>query len=450
MGRSYAGAFGVGEESTFGVPVSPTVSLPVTQAAIKPSRPAIKRGGIYSSRQVQCQTAGLQGNAGPFTLEGDAIALGFPFKWLFGAVTSAPMAGTIAAPAVGVGSGTGGTLAAETYQYRVAHVFERTDDEQQHFGAGAALSTGVATTGSTSSIALSWTNAAPPAGYTLIGTNIYRKVGAGECTFLHRVDGADTSWTDTGALTQGKAVPPEQAYIHEFIPPDVADASDIPSFTTTMNVDLPYAVQVDGCKISQLTVTVADDGNAPVTFAFDVLGRRARKVAVYSPSFTPICAMLSWQSRVTVDGIVSNVARAMTVVLNQNMTSKRSLNGNPYVNKHEPGMLEVTGSLTNDWENFEFYDRLIDGTKFDLVNRMDGPATTDKAAIKVDENTLATPFPFSVEFHMPSCLLDGEGGGELNGGESMDETPSYSAGVSLTHGYAIRARVVNRTANYTT
>ncbi len=449
MGRSYAGAFGVAQETTFGSPVSPVVSLPVTQAGIKPSRPAVKRGGIYSSRQVQCQSAGLQTVAGPFQLEGDAIALGLPLYWLFGAVSSAPMAGTIVAAATASGSGSGGTLPAAAYQYQVAHVFERTEDEAQHFGGSAPLSTAVTTTGSASSVALSWVNAAPPAGYTLVGTNIYRKVGAGDCLFVHSVSGSGTTWTDTGSAAQGRAVPPEQAYVHTFIPPDVSDASDIPSFTVTMNVDLPQAIQIDGCKIGQMTATVAEDGNAPVTFAFDVLGRRARKVPIYSPVHTPICAMLSWQSRVTVDGIVSDVAKAMTVVLNQNLTSKRSLNGNPYVNKHDPGMLEATGTLTNDWADFAFYDRLLDGTKFDLRNRMEGPATTDKASIKVDENTLATPFPFSVEFHMPSCLLDGEAGGELNGGESMDENPGYSAGVSLTHGYAIRARLVNRTPSYT-
>lgn len=448
MGRSYAGAFGVAQETSFGNPAAPTVSLPITQENVKPNRPVVKRGGIYSSRQVQCQTAGLETNGGSFTLEGDAIALGYPLKWLFGDVSSAALGGTIAAAASVTPSGTGGTLPAASRQYRVANVFERLEDDAQHIGAASPLSTAVTNTGATSSNAITWVNAAAPAGYALIASYIYRKDDSGDCVRLFRVEGSGTSWTDTGSEALGKELPPEQAYVHTFIPPDVDDASDIPSFTITKNVDLPKAIQIDGCKISQMTATVAEDGNSPVTFAFDVLGRRSRKVDPFSPTYSPICAMLSWQSRVTVDGVVSQVAQAMTLVLNQNMTSKRALNGNKFVNKHDPGMLEGTGSLTNDWADFEFFDRLLDGIKFDLLNRMEGPSTTDKAAIRVDDDTIATPFPFSVEFHMPSCLLDGEGGGDLNGGESMSENPNYSAGLSTTHGYAIRARLVNRTPSY--
>ncbi len=448
MGRSYAGAFGVAQETTFGTPASPTVSLPITQENVKPKRTAVKRGGIYSSRQVQCQQPGLEKNDGSFTLEGDAIALGYPLKWLFGQVTSAPLGGTIALAATVTASGSGGSLAAAARQYRVANVFERLEDEAEHIGAASPLSTAVTNTGSTSSNSLAWINATPLAGYVLVGTYVYRQEASGECVRLARVSGSATSYIDDGTATPGRELPPEQAYIHTFTPPDVDDESDIPSFTITKNVDLPRAVQIDGCKIAGMTATVSEDGDAPVTFAFEVLGRRARKVMPFSPTYSPICAMLSWQSRVTVDGVVSEVAQAMTVVLTQNMTSKRSLNGKKYINKHEPGMLEATGSLTNDWADFEFFDRLIDGVKFDLLNRMEGPATTDKAAIRVDDNTLATPFPFSVEFHMPSCLLDGEGGGELNGGESMTESPNYSAGLSATHGYAIRARLVNRTPGY--
>ena len=446
-GKSYAGGFAVAEETTFGVPNgTPDTWIPVTQESIQTNRPAVARGGVYNSRERQCQSAGLETNAGNFSLEADGEALGLPFKWLIGDVDTAAFGGTISAAATVTG-GTAGALADGSYQYRVANYFTRASDGAVHIGAASPASTAVNLSGGgTGSAALTWVNSTAPAGYALTGSMLYRKLDSGDFGHVHTQTGTGTSASDLGAWTDGTGVaPPEQLYQHTFIPPDVNESSDIPSFTITKLLDTSHSQQIDGCKISQMSVNVAEDGNSPVEFTFDVLGRRALKVANLLPSFTPTCAMLSWQSRVSIDGLISNVAKAMSLTVNQNLASQRALNGSPFVRDHSPGMLEVSGQLTLGFENWEQWDRLKAGSKFDLVNRVEGAASTDKAAVRLDANTLATPFPFGAEFHMPSCLYDGGAGGQLSGGDIMNEQPGYQASFSATAGYSIRIRLWNRT-----
>lgn len=362
---------------------------------------------------------------------------------------TATQGGTIAAAATVTG-GASGALANGAYEYRVANYFTRALDGAVHIGAASPASTPVNLSGGTNgSASLTWTNSTPPAGYSLTGSMIYRQVDGGAWGHVHTLPGSDTSASDLGAWSAGTgALPPEQLYQHTFIPPDVNDSSDIPSFTITKLLDNSHSQQIDGCKISQMSLNVAEDGNSPVEFTFDVLGRRALKVANLVPTFTPTCAMLSWQSRVSIDNIVSNVAKAMSLTVNQNLSSQRALNGSQFVRDHSPGMLEVTGQLTFGFENWEQWDRLKAGEKFALLNRVEGAASTDRAAVRLDANTLATPFPFAAEFHMPSCLYDGGAGGQLSGGDIMNEQPGYRAGFSASAGYSIRIRLWNRTPSY--
>ena len=447
-GKSFAGGFAVAEETTYGVPnTTPDAYIPITSEGINSNRPAIERMGIYGSREVQCSQAGLETNSGPFSLEADAIALGLLLKWTFGAVSSSAYPGTVAAAPTTVG-GTTGTLANGTYQYAVANVFERSWGVDAHVGAGSPASSNVVVSTGNGSAAVSWTNATPPPGYTLKGTAVYRKLDSGDLQKVHYLTGAGTSWTDTGATTPEDVQPPEQTFIHEYVPPVLSSSSDLPSFTIMKLMDLAQSMLFAGAKIGQCTMTVAEDGNSPVEFSFEVMAKQSLKVANGSPSHTPICSMLSWQSRVEIDGVPTTVAKAMTLTLNNNINSKRSLNGNPFPTDIYEGGIQTSGNLTLGFENFEQWDRLKAGQHFALSNRVEGSASTERAAFRIDANTVAKPFPFSCEWHLPKCLYDGSAGGNLNGSELMNESLGYKASVSISAGYSVRCRLLNRTPSY--
>jgi hypothetical protein len=91
-------------------------------------------------------------------------------------------------------STTGGTLAAATYSYR----FSRIVDGVESLAAAAVTQV---TTGSTSTVTLTWSNDA-----TAQAFRIYGRVGGSEQLLAERPAGS-TTYTDTGATTPAGTVP---------------------------------------------------------------------------------------------------------------------------------------------------------------------------------------------------------------------------------------------------
>jgi len=88
----------------------------------------------------------------------------------------------------------GGTLAAATYSYRFAVVKDGVES------AAAAAVTQI-TTGSTSTVTLTWTNDPTVQAY-----RVYGRVGGSEL-LMAELPAGSTNWTDTGAVTPAGAIP---------------------------------------------------------------------------------------------------------------------------------------------------------------------------------------------------------------------------------------------------
>lgn len=91
------------------------------------------------------------------------------------------------------GFGTGGTLAAATYSYKLTYTVDGLESEM------SAASTGVATSGTTSRVDLSW-----PAVTGATNYKIYGRTGG---SFLQIYSGATNSFSDTGSVTPSGAGP---------------------------------------------------------------------------------------------------------------------------------------------------------------------------------------------------------------------------------------------------
>lgn len=94
---------------------------------------------------------------------------------------------------VGVGNGTGGTLAAATYIYKITYTIGGVESEM------SAPSTGVVTTGSTSRVDLTWS--------AVTGATNYKLYGRTGGSFLQIYSGATPSFSDTGSVTPSGAGP---------------------------------------------------------------------------------------------------------------------------------------------------------------------------------------------------------------------------------------------------
>lgn len=105
---------------------------------------------------------------------------------------AAPAAPTLAAPTTAT---TGGTLAAATYYYVVTATGATGETVKSN-------EVSQATTGTTSTVSLSWNFQPGASGY-----KIYRGTAAGGEAYLTSVGGAVTSFTDTGAATSAGSPP---------------------------------------------------------------------------------------------------------------------------------------------------------------------------------------------------------------------------------------------------
>lgn len=96
-----------------------------------------------------------------------------------------------------VGSGTGGTLAAATYNYKLTYTIDGIES------AMSAASTNVTTSGSTSKVDLTWT--------AVTGATNYKIYGRTSGSFLQMYSGTTPAFTDDGSVTPSGAGPATDA-----------------------------------------------------------------------------------------------------------------------------------------------------------------------------------------------------------------------------------------------
>jgi hypothetical protein len=106
-------------------------------------------------------------------------------------ITSAQ--GVAPLPPTAVGSGTGGSLAAATYKYKLTYTLASVES------AMSAASADVVTTGATSSITLTWT--------AIPGASNYKIYGRTGGAFLQMFSGTALTFVDDGSVTPTGAGP---------------------------------------------------------------------------------------------------------------------------------------------------------------------------------------------------------------------------------------------------
>lgn len=119
---------------------------------------------------------------------------------------------------------TGGTLAAGTYSYRVS----ATDAAGETIPCAAVTAT---TTGSTGSVALSWSPTKFAAGY-----KVYGRTAAGELLMATLTGQSSTTWTDTGATTPAGARPTVNTTATRWLHVGTRASSGATSTDVTMDV----------------------------------------------------------------------------------------------------------------------------------------------------------------------------------------------------------------------
>jgi hypothetical protein len=124
-------------------------------------------------------------------------------------ITSGQMTAPYAPTAVG--SGTGGTLAAATYNYKLTYTVNSVES------AMSAATTNVVTTGATSSITLTWPAVSGASNY-----KIYGRTGG---SFLQMFSGTALTFIDDGSVTPTGAGPTTTGAANFTVPHEITGAT---------------------------------------------------------------------------------------------------------------------------------------------------------------------------------------------------------------------------------
>lgn len=306
------------------------------------------------------------------------------YQLLGGAVATTGPAGGLSTPGAPTAtpSTTGGVLPAATnYQYKITALSAVGETV-----AGTANSAAT-TTGTTSSVALSWTPVSGATGYKIYGRT------TGSFLLVGYVGTGISTWTDTGNAVPTAAAPVSgssgSAYQHVF-----AGFTDVPVGFTLEKAftDIGWFYDFYGCRINKMDLDFSVD-KIP-TGTFDVLCRQAGEPAQASLNSVGIS---SWAAPVTDDpftsvqiqltqaGVALGTAESVKLSISNNFYATRGyVLGSPYRQNLRPGDRTTDASGDFMFLDNELYEMAIRG---------------DKVALTIT----ATNGIYSVEFAMTQC-----------------------------------------------
>lgn len=456
LGLGSKSALGAGKESTYGTGVVPALSWPIKSESLTADRASVQSGTLTGSPFISSSALGIKNSNGGVVMENDAKIVGHPMALWNGltgvtSVTFASLNYLNAAAPTGT-PGTGGTIAAGTYYYKVAPVLVRTVDGLKAI-LTATASSSAQVIASTGTCALSWSN--PSAflpGFTQYGTAIYRTdVGGASGTevYLHTVVGTGTTYTDTGAVALGTALPlTATLYRHRMI--GVAGTSGverIDSFSVTVNKDNGDAERYLGNRMNEMTIT-SSGGDSAMEVSFSMIGRTVEKVAEFTPAVSYSEPILGWKGAGFVNGLSPCLfAEAFTITGNNNLAAIPGFCATPYNRDSSSGTRLVTGSFTRAFEDHEFWDYVQNGTEFALQFNAYGEPTRQNAFVDLGAAGVAAPFPHFMEIDLFRCRAS-KAGGNVAGPEYIKETVEFTAFPDSAQATEMRITLCNTVSSY--
>lgn len=459
VGQSFAGAFGVGTETTFGVGVNATQWIPILNESIKPKLGVVSRQGIYSSRMVQEHEQALWDISGDISTEIDGDSIGQLLYYWNGQKAAASLPGSItAAPTVTAVAG--GSLANGTYNYRVASVWQNLDDNRLYLTNPPTSSGSGTAGGGNNTLRVTWVNPTdnPASGglstrWTRTGTVIFRTPAGGSPgteTFLTYVNNAAaTQYDDNGSVTLGTEGLPPTVTRHSFLPASpIAGTDPHPSFSITKVLDLAGSGshRIVGCKCDTVKLSFADKGG-PSQASWGILASRLiDPIANPSPTFSVVKPFMNWKALLYIGGTLLGEATSIEINGSNGMEKLFGLDGNPFPRAIRAKMRSITGTLSVAFENQNQVNRLLSGTEFSIVLLARGQGVAPWAYITSGTDKIY-PWWRMLTVHLSSCIYE-EAGGLLSGSDQMIESLPFRVRKSAVDNFDVAFYLDNTIAAY--
>ena len=407
--------------------------IPILSESMSANRAAVQSGSLLGNRMLTNVALGIQTANGGFQMEveGSAFALAL---WLWngdGGYSFAAVGGYATAAPTGSASA-GGALSVGNYKYKVASVLTRTVDSRLIIMPGSTASANIAASGSDLQIDLTWTNVAAPTGYTHTGTVIFRTTVGGSTYYFDKYV-AGTGNTTTSSIADSaldttvgpySTIPNRHRYKGTV---SLSNTDPIYTFSMVVNKNNDNAEEYVGCRLSDMGISMGDP-NAAITADFSVLARNVVPVANQTPSFTALEPFVGWSCKAYINGTADCTIEGINLSCSNNVQPVGGLCAVPYNQGNISGMRSVSGTLSRQFSNHDFWDKMLAGEEFALrITAFGQPLVATGSSLQTSKGHAidATPFQYYLDINLFKCRAS-KAGGSVSGPDQIKESVEFT------------------------
>lgn len=456
-------AVGIQDPNTPLTPAAAAIYYPITQESLRADRNPVPSGSIVGDSMVQAVAMGISVCEGSFSMEVEGSISGHPI-WLWNgddgytATSLLPSASTgwaSAAPTLGAPSA-GGALPDGVYKWGVSTVYQRTNDGVKIIMPGSAASANGTAGSGNNTILVTWVNpTAIPAGYTHLGTIIWRTlVGGSTLYFLRYQSGTGTTYSDAGAiLVANNLITPYSAslYDHVFVGSPPVDGDRLTPFTAVVNHNNNLAQRFFGSRMGGMKLGVGslDD---KLMAEFSMKGAQAETVANFSPSYVPLEPMIGWKCIIQMNGVADQTLESFELTCENNVQHVPGMRGVAFNRDTISGARMIDGQMTRQFGDVSLWLQMLAGQDFSMKFTSYGQSIASPLAHGITSTTPnstidAVPFQFYIQIELPRCKIV-KAGGNTTGPDRIIETVAFTAFKDQVTGTDMKITMTNTTADY--
>lgn len=460
---------GLKTETTPGTAVTPDTAIPFTNCGLTAPKSFLQSASIISGTPARSKgVPSVFAASGAIGMEVDCETIGQLIYYVNGAngktTTSNVFSNAkITAAPTGTAGGSGATLTAGDYHYRVAAVYVQTLTGLKAYMPASSPTASAITVTIGQEVTLAFTDPTtltPPTGWTYYGTAIYRSPVGGNNTsmrFLTVQTGTDDGFVDDGTDTYRDLnvtyVPATTYYQHVF---KAAAASAgqprLKSFTTQISKNVTNDERFAGCMVADMALEVSGaDQIVNATFNVQALGV-APVTGEFSASAPTVRQPIPGHhcSAIINDELRCEV-QSFSFNLNNDLSALYGLCNTPFARKLATNTQRTaSGSLSMTYEDQDLWAKAVNDESISLGIKMWGEpmgAATGASTSEGLHGIKAVPFPRQLDIDMESCTISDlsnpiEGAGQILA--NLNYTADYDSGTTTE----VTITLINTTSAY--
>lgn len=460
---------GLATETTPGTAVEPSSAIPFTQCSFTAPKALLDSATIISGTPAKSKGASsVFAASGTIAQEVDCETVGTLIYYANGAngkttTSDFASAAKITSAPTGSAGGSGATLPAGAYHYRVAAVLVQTLTGLKCIMPASSPTASAITVTSGQEVTLAFTDPTTltmPTGFTYYGTAIYRTAAGGSntsMTFVAVQSGTDDGYvdhgTDTYRDTKVAYVPATTFYKHVF---KAAAASAgqprLKSFTTQISKNVTNDEVFSGCMVSDMAVEVGGaDQLVNASFNCQALGVAPATGEFSASAPTVRKPIVGHQCSAIINDTLSCEVQSFSFTLNNDLSPVYGLCNTPFARKLTTNSSRTaSGNVSLTYESQDLWAKAVNDESISLGIKMWGEPMGLASGGSLSEGlhgVKAFPFPRMMDIEMESCTISNfsnpvDGPGQIVA--TMDYQADYDSGTTTE----VTITLINTTSSY--